>query len=117
MRLGFPDLPKWETDALIIQAPHLVGFSNNTLYYIDVVCLSILQYIFNKCIVSLMKMVNIVPRAGLEPTSLAFHASVLPLHHIGFPGVTNTVPMPTCLCSSLPQTPVQTSVSAANLDM
>ena len=30
-----------------------------------------------------MKMWKIVPRAGLESTSLAFWASVLPLHHIG----------------------------------
>ena len=29
------------------------------------------------------KMGNIVPRAGLKPTSLAFWTSVLPLHHIG----------------------------------
>ena len=31
-----------------------------------------------------MKMRNIAPRAGIEPTSLAFQASVLPLHHTGF---------------------------------
>ena len=31
-----------------------------------------------------MKMGNIVPRAGIEPTSLAFRASVLPVHHVGF---------------------------------
>ena len=30
-----------------------------------------------------IKMGNIVPRAGLEPTSLAFWVSALPLHHIG----------------------------------
>ena len=30
-----------------------------------------------------MKMGNNVPRAGLKPISLAFRASVLPLHHIG----------------------------------
>ena len=29
------------------------------------------------------KMGNAMPRAGLEPTPLAFQASVLPLHHIG----------------------------------
>ena len=34
-------------------------------------------------IVGLMKMGNIVRRAGLEPTSLAFWAIVLLLHHIG----------------------------------
>ena len=31
-----------------------------------------------------MKMGNIVPRVGMEPTSLAIQASVLPLHQIGF---------------------------------
>ena len=30
-----------------------------------------------------MKMGNIVPRVRIEPTSLAFRASVLPLDHIG----------------------------------
>ena len=30
-----------------------------------------------------MKMGNTAPRAGLEPTSLAFWDSVLPFHHIG----------------------------------
>ena len=34
-------------------------------------------------VMGVMKMGNIVPRAGLEPTSLAFQASVLPLHHVG----------------------------------
>ena len=29
------------------------------------------------------KMGNIVPKAGLYPTSLAFRASILPLHHVG----------------------------------
>ena len=43
-----------------------------------------------------MKMGIIVPRAGLEPTALAFWASVLPLHHVGFPDVT-TISKPTCV--------------------
>ena len=42
------------------------------------------------------KMGNIVPRAGIGPTSLAFRASVLPLCHIGFPDVT-AIRTPTCL--------------------
>ena len=46
---------------------------------------------------SVMNMGIIVPRAGLEPTSLAFQTSVLPLHHVDFPDVT-TIPMPTCVC-------------------
>ena len=49
-----------------------------------------------------MKMGNTEPRVGLKPTSLAFPASVLTLHHIAFPDVT-TIPTPTCLCSSPPQ--------------
>ena len=31
-----------------------------------------------------MKMRNTLPRVGLEPTSLAFWASVLALHYIGY---------------------------------
>ena len=55
-----------------------------------------------------MKMGITVPRAGLEHTSLAFQASVLPLHHIDFPDVI-TNPTPTCLFSSLPQRSVPTT--------
>ena len=46
-----------------------------------------------------MKTGMIVTRAGLEPKSLSFWASMLPLHHVGFPEVT-TIPMPTYLCDS-----------------
>ena len=62
----------------------------------------------NVCVVGAMKMGNTMPRAELEPTSLAFWASVLPLHHIGFPDII-TIPTPTCLYSSLPQRPVHTT--------
>ena len=34
-------------------------------------------------VVGAMKMGNIVPRVGSKPTSLAFRASVLSIHHIG----------------------------------
>ena len=34
-------------------------------------------------VMGVMKMGNTVPRTGLKPTSLAFQASVLPLHHVG----------------------------------
>ena len=34
-------------------------------------------------VMGVMKMGNTVPRAGLEPTSLTFRASVLPLHNVG----------------------------------
>ena len=60
------------------------------------------------CVVGVMKMGNIVPRVGLKHISLAFRASVLPLHHIGFPDVT-FIPTPTCLYKSLPQRPVQST--------
>ena len=44
-------------------------------------------------VVGVMKMRNIVPRAGLEPTSLACRSSMLPLHQIGFlPSVLNPHP-------------------------
>ena len=48
--------------------------------------------------VGVMKMGNTVPTAGLKPTSLSLQASVLPLHHVGFPDVT-TIPTPTYVCS------------------
>ena len=32
-------------------------------------------------VMGVMKVGNIVPRVGIEPTSLAFWASVSPLHH------------------------------------
>ena len=54
---------------------------------------------------------NIVHRAGFEPTSLAFRASVLPLYYVGFTDVT-TIPTPACLCGSLPQRSVQTTTIA-----
>ena len=44
------------------------------------------------------------PRVGLKHTSLTFRASVLPLLLW-----CHDYPMPTCLCSSLPQRSVQTS--------
>ena len=44
---------------------------------------------------------NIVPRAGIKPTSLAFWPSVLRLHRIGS--------LHTCLCNSLPQMSAQTT--------
>ena len=50
----------------------------------------------NSIVVDVVKMGNTVPKAGLVPTSLAFQARVLTLHHIGFPDVT-TIPMPTFL--------------------
>ena len=59
-------------------------------------------------VTGVMNMGNTVPRVGLKCTSLAFQASVLTLHHIGFPDVT-TILTPTCICSSLPQRPVQTT--------
>ena len=37
-------------------------------------------------VMGVMKMGNIVPRVGHEPTSLGFWATVLPLRHIYIPG-------------------------------
>ena len=51
-------------------------FNNHTvhnLYRIRVMATSVMG----------VKIGNTVPRAGLKPTSLAFQASVLPLHYIG----------------------------------
>ena len=60
----------------------------------------------NTSVMRLMKVGNIVPRAEIEPTSLAFWASVLTITPHRVPDVTN-VPMPTCLRSSLPERSVQ----------
>ena len=45
-------------------------------------------------VVGEMKMGNIVPRAGIEPTSLASWASVLPFHHVGSLMSPLYIPMP-----------------------
>ena len=42
-----------------------------------------MQYRCNDIVVAEMEMGNIVPRVGLEPTSRAFMASVLPLGQVG----------------------------------
>ena len=55
-------------------------------------------------VMGMTKMGNIVPRAGLELTSLAFRASVLALHYVGSLMSPLT---PTCLYGSLPQRSVQ----------
>ena len=47
-------------------------------------------------VVGVTKMGNTLPRAGLEPTYLAFRASGLSLHHICLPDVT-TIPTLTCV--------------------
>ena len=71
MRFEFLDLPKRETDALLFRPPHLVYISDSLVDLTTVL--------------GVMKIGNIVPRAGIEPTFLAFRASVLLLHHIGSP--------------------------------
>ena len=67
-------------------------------------------FVFNTSVVGVMKMGNTAPRAEIESTSLASRASVLPFTPCRFPDVT-PIPMLTCLCSSMPQTLVQTLVS------
>ena len=57
-------------------------------------------------VIGVMKMGNIVSRAGIEPTSLAFWASMLLIITRRLPD-TITIPMPMGLCSSLLQRSVQ----------
>ena len=52
---------------------------------------------------------NTVPTAEIEPTSLAFQGSGLPLHHIGSLMSPPYPYPPTCQCISLPQRSVQTT--------
>ena len=57
-----------------------------------------------------------VPREGLGPTSLAFWASVLPLHHIGSL-LSQLYPCPpVCVCGSLPLRSVQTTTILMIID-
>ena len=51
---------------------------------------------------------NIVPTAGIEPTSLAFYASVLTITPPSLADV-NTLQTHTCLCGSMPDRSVQTT--------
>ena len=43
----------------------------------------LIEILFKSIVVGVTKMGNILPRAGIKPTYLAFGASVLPLHHVG----------------------------------
>ena len=94
----------------VVYDSHSLGYRSSSVY----VCggaIATSKYLTcrqDTTVVGVMKMGNTVPRAGLEPTSLALRASVLPLHHIGFPDVT-TILTPTCLCGSLPQRSVHTT--------
>ena len=60
-----------------------------------------------RIVIGLMKMGNMVPVAGIVPTSLAYQDSVLritpPRHHV------TTLPTPTCLDCSLHERSVQTT--------
>ena len=55
-----------------------------------------------------IKMGNIMPRVGIDPSSLAFQASVLSITSPRLPGVT-TLPTPTFLCGSVPERLGQTT--------
>ena len=61
---------------------HCISHTVHGLYRILITATSVM---------GVRKMENIVPTAGIEPTSLAFQARVLPLHHICSPDVT-TIP-------------------------
>ena len=56
----------------------------------------------------LMKMENVVPRAGTEPSGLIFWVSVQTISPGRLPDIT-ILPTPTWLCSSLLETSVQTT--------
>ena len=73
-------------------------------------CIYIYVYV---CVAGVMKMGNIVAGTEIEPTSLAFRASVLTITSPRLPDVT-TILMPTCLCCSLPERSVQSSTYIYN---
>ena len=66
-------------------------------------------------VVGVMKMGNIVPRVGLEPTSLAFRGQCAVITPCSLPAVT-TIPMLTCVRSSLPQSLVLTTTLGYSKD-
>ena len=61
-------------------------FSNHTVHSLYRIL------VISTNVVGVTKMANTMPRMGLEPTSLAYRASVLPLHHIG------SLMLPLCPC-------------------
>ena len=71
----------------------------HSLYRIQVTATSVM---------GLMKMGNIAPRAGIEPTSLAFQVNGVTITPPRLPDVT-TLPSPIYLCGSLPERSVQTT--------
>ena len=84
------------TDYYTCPPPGIVSFVMLTITYIQAVDLHIHTQVQQPCstylvqdpghgtsVMGEMKMRNSVPRTGIKPTSLAFLASVLPLHHIG----------------------------------
>ena len=79
---------------LIISTPHCVDsaaigphcYLRWRIYYTDPTIVVFSFFVPQHHIIYVvggMKMENIVPRVGIEPTSLAFWASELPLHHVG----------------------------------
>ena len=71
-------------------------FNNHTVHSLYRIMVTI------SSVVGVMIMGNILLGVGIRPISLVFRVSVLSLHHVGFPDVTN-IPTPTCLYSSLPE--------------
>ena len=68
----------------------------------------LLHHKFYTFVMGVLKMENIVPRGtGIEPTSLAFRASVLTITSHMLPDVP-ILPTPTCLCDSFPEKSVYT---------
>ena len=67
-----------------------------------------LRYIY----IYVMEVWNVVPKVGIEPTSLALQA----VHYSGFSDIT-TLLTPTWLCSSLSERSVQTTTEASTCGM
>ena len=81
LRLGFPLNRKDHVSITTVAKVHLVPPT-------ALVCSSVPEYDTIPCNLLYMSWMgwnwkDIVPRVGLEPTSLTLQASVLPLHHIG----------------------------------
>ena len=64
--------------------------------------------IISVVVVGMMEMGNKAPRVGIGHASLVFQTSVLTIILPRLPDVI-TIPTPTCPCSSLPETSVETT--------
>ena len=93
----------------------MVEISDKTFSWLHIIslcsllcnCISHLSIPFSHRDLGMLPMHLPSPGVGIEPTALAFRTSVLTITPPRIPDVTN-LPMPTCVCGSLPEKSVST---------